>query len=92
MLKAERAYRAELAKVSIADILADLNDNDKDGRIDARRCAFLELRERPQAASDPPSSQNERKDHETEAQHRQSRPEAYQAVSALDLCGQGMRA
>ena len=51
MLKAERAYRAELAKVRIADILGDLNANDKDGRIDARRCAFLGLRERRQAAS-----------------------------------------
>jgi Rrf2 family protein len=51
MLKAERAYRAELAKVRIADILGELRTNDKDGRIDARRCAFLELRERRQAAS-----------------------------------------
>ena len=51
MLKAERAYRAELAKVSIADILGELNNNDEDGRIDARRCAFFELRERRQAAS-----------------------------------------
>ena len=51
MLKAERAYRAELAKVSIADILGRLNANDADGRIDARRCAFFELRERRQAVS-----------------------------------------
>jgi len=51
MLKAERAYRAELAKVSIADIFGRLNDNDKDGRIDARRCAFFELRERRLPAS-----------------------------------------
>ena len=51
MLKAERAYRAELAKVRIADILGDLHANDEDGRIDARRCAFIELRERRQAAS-----------------------------------------
>jgi len=51
MLKAERAYRAELAKVSIADIFGRLNDNDEDGRIDARRCAFFELRERRLPAS-----------------------------------------
>jgi Rrf2 family protein len=51
MLKAERAWRAELAKVRITDILSDLAANDTDGRIDARRCAFIELRERRQAAS-----------------------------------------
>ena len=51
MLKAERAYRAELAKVSIADILGELDVHDADGRIDARRCAFFELRERRQASS-----------------------------------------
>jgi Rrf2 family protein len=51
MLKAERAWRAELAKVRITDILADLRSKDTDGRIDARRCAFIELRERRQAAS-----------------------------------------
>jgi Rrf2 family protein len=45
MLKAERAYRAELAKVSIDDILADLKTTD-DGGIAARGCAFLELNER----------------------------------------------
>jgi Rrf2 family protein len=50
MLKAERAYRAELAKVRIADILADLAAKDSDGRVEARRCAFIELRERRQAA------------------------------------------
>jgi len=48
MLKAERAYRAELAKVSIADITAELNAND-DGAISARGCAFLELNERKQS-------------------------------------------
>jgi Rrf2 family protein len=45
MLKAEKAYRAELAKVSIADILADLEATD-DGGIAARGCAFLEIHER----------------------------------------------
>jgi Rrf2 family protein len=45
MLKAEKAYRAELAKVTITDILADLNATD-DGGIAARGCAFLELNER----------------------------------------------
>jgi len=51
MLKAERAYRTELAKVRIADILGELDSNDEDGRIDARRCAFFEVRERRQALS-----------------------------------------
>ncbi|MGO4314670.1 RrF2 family transcriptional regulator [Agrobacterium sp. MCAB5] len=45
MLKAEKAYRAELAKTSIADILGDLAATD-DGGIAARGCAFLELNER----------------------------------------------
>ncbi len=45
MLKAERAYRAELAKVTIADIAADVIADD-DGGIAARGCAFLELNER----------------------------------------------
>ena len=48
MLKAEKAYRAELAKVSIADIMADLEAGD-DGGIAARGCAFLELHERKPA-------------------------------------------
>ena len=51
MLKAERAWRAELAKVTIADILSQLAANDAGGRIEARRCAFLDMRERRQAAS-----------------------------------------
>ncbi|TCR91021.1 Rrf2 family transcriptional regulator [Rhizobium sp. BK376] len=45
MLRAEKAYRAELAKVSIADLVAELNADD-DGGIAARGCAFLELHER----------------------------------------------
>jgi Rrf2 family protein len=45
MLRAERAYRAELAKVTIGDLLAELSAND-DGSIAARGCAFLELNER----------------------------------------------
>lgn len=48
MLKAEKAYRAELAKVSIADILADLEATD-DGGIAARGCAFLEIHQRKTA-------------------------------------------
>ncbi|SNB67541.1 MULTISPECIES: Rrf2 family transcriptional regulator [unclassified Agrobacterium] len=48
MLKAEKAYRAELAKTTIADILGDLAAND-DGGIAARGCAFLELNERKTA-------------------------------------------
>jgi Rrf2 family protein len=46
MLRAERAYRAELAKTSIADILGGLAQEDKDGAIAARGCAFLEHNER----------------------------------------------
>ena len=45
MLRAERAYRAELAAVRISDILADLKGFD-DGGITARGCAFLEMHER----------------------------------------------
>lgn len=43
MLKAERPYRAELAKVS--DLLAALDADDDDG-IAARGCAFIALHER----------------------------------------------
>jgi len=46
MLRAERAYRAELAKTTIADILAGLAQEDRDGAIAARGCAFLEHHER----------------------------------------------
>ncbi|MEF0941959.1 RrF2 family transcriptional regulator [Rhizobium sp. BR 362] len=45
MLAAERVYRAELAKTTIADILADVAAGD-DGSIAARGCAFLALNER----------------------------------------------
>ncbi|MDR6104126.1 Rrf2 family protein [Agrobacterium larrymoorei] len=45
MLKAEKAYRAELAKTTVADIRQDLAQTD-DGGIAARGCAFLELNER----------------------------------------------
>lgn len=51
MLRAEIAYRAELAKVTIADILAQVAAKDASGRVEARVCAFVELRERRQAAS-----------------------------------------
>ncbi|MGP4667731.1 RrF2 family transcriptional regulator [Agrobacterium pusense] len=49
MLKAEKVYRAELAKTTIADILGDLAATD-DGGIAARGCAFLELNKRKTAA------------------------------------------
>ncbi|MEV4608002.1 Rrf2 family transcriptional regulator [Neorhizobium sp. LMR1-1-1.1] len=48
MLKAEKAYRAELAKVTVASILAELAADD-DGGIAARGCAFMELNERKSA-------------------------------------------
>ncbi|MBB3384752.1 RrF2 family transcriptional regulator [Rhizobium sp. WW22] len=46
MLAAERVYRAELAKTTIADVLTDLRQTDTDGGIAARGCTFLELHER----------------------------------------------
>ena len=45
MLRAERAYRAELGKVSIADLAARVAARD-DGAIAARSCAFFDLHER----------------------------------------------
>ena len=48
MLRAERVYRAELAKTSIADLGIELNALD-DGSIAARGCAFLEIHERKTA-------------------------------------------
>ncbi|MBB3592598.1 Rrf2 family protein [Rhizobium sp. BK529] len=48
MLRAERAYRAELANTSVADILAELSADD-DGGIAARGCAFMEMHERKMA-------------------------------------------
>jgi len=45
MLRAERVYRDELRRVSIADILSGLAQSD-DGTIAARGCAFLALHER----------------------------------------------
>ncbi|WP_426123953.1 RrF2 family transcriptional regulator [Pararhizobium sp. PWRC1-1] len=48
MLKAERVYRAELAKTTIADLGVQLAEID-DGSIVARGCAFLEIHERKAA-------------------------------------------
>ncbi|MNH90842.1 HTH-type transcriptional regulator CymR [compost metagenome] len=48
MLKAEKAYRAELATVTMASILAELAADD-DGGIAARGCAFMEINERKSA-------------------------------------------
>ncbi len=48
MLRAERAYRAELASTSVADILTELAADD-DGGIAARGCAFMDLHERKAA-------------------------------------------
>lgn len=50
MLRAERAWRSELAAVSVATIVAQVAAHDLDGRIAARRCAFLDRRERRPAA------------------------------------------
>jgi Rrf2 family protein len=49
MLRAERAWRAELGRTTIADILGELFDHDTDGAIAARGCAFLALHERKSA-------------------------------------------
>ncbi|OYU88339.1 MAG: transcriptional regulator [Bradyrhizobiaceae bacterium PARB1] len=51
MLRAERVYRDELAKVTLADVLGDLRAKDEDGAIAARGCAFLEHHERRRSAS-----------------------------------------
>lgn len=45
MLRAERAYRAELQRVTIADLLSEITELD-DGSIAARGCAFLAVHER----------------------------------------------
>jgi hypothetical protein len=47
MLKAEKAYRAALAEVSLADIVADFH-READPRSLARSCAFVERHRRPQ--------------------------------------------
>ena len=46
MLRAERAWRAELSATTVAMIVADVEAHDGDGRISARRCAFLDRHER----------------------------------------------
>lgn len=45
MLRAEKSYRAELKKVTIADLLAEFQQDD-DGTLAARNCAFLEANAR----------------------------------------------
>jgi len=42
MLRAERAYRAELRRVTLADLLHELAEADTDGTIAARGCAFFD--------------------------------------------------
>jgi Rrf2 family protein len=51
MLRAERAWRAELSAVTIASIVAEVDAHDGDGRVAARRCAFLDRRERRPASA-----------------------------------------
>ena len=50
MLRAEQAYRAELSRVSIADILSEVSAMD-DGSIAQRSCSFLERHERKAAGN-----------------------------------------
>lgn len=45
MLRAEKAYRAELKRTTIADIVADVAAHD-DGSIARRGCAFIAVHER----------------------------------------------
>jgi Rrf2 family protein len=45
MLKAEQSYRAELGRVTMVDIMTQVEDID-DGSITARSCQFLALNER----------------------------------------------
>lgn len=46
MLKAEHAWKRELAKVSIADLVRQVEALDVEGAAAARRCGFLEQHER----------------------------------------------
>lgn len=46
MQRAEQAYRRELARVTIADLGREVEAHDPDGRISARRSAFLDARAR----------------------------------------------
>jgi Rrf2 family protein len=52
MQRAEQAYRQELAKVTIADLGAEVAAHDKGGRIAARCSTFLDARARRTTASD----------------------------------------
>ena len=51
MQRAEQAYRKELARVTIADLDAEVADHDPRGRVAARRSAFLDARARRTPAS-----------------------------------------
>jgi Rrf2 family protein len=42
MLRAEQSYRNELRKVTIANLLEQLSQEDRDGAITQRACAFIE--------------------------------------------------
>lgn len=54
MLAAERAYRAELARVSIAALkFAAAPDNERDRQLAGRECRFLAARQRPQTPPAP---------------------------------------
>lgn len=41
MLRAERSYRAELKKVTVSDLLIEVQQDDDDGAVEARNCVFL---------------------------------------------------
>lgn len=59
MLRAERAYRAELRAVTLADLLADLAAAD-DGSIAARGCAFFDLHLRKPTPDPRPRTRKDR--------------------------------
>lgn len=46
MQRAEKAYRQELSRVTIADLGAEVTAHDPEGRTSARRSAFLDARAR----------------------------------------------
>jgi Rrf2 family protein len=52
MLRAEQAYRAELARVTIADILASVAEHDEDGAVARRGSEFITLRVRQARSHD----------------------------------------
>ncbi len=53
MLRAERAYRAELRRITIAELTAQVVADDTDGAVAERGCRFLELHLRTKPSQTP---------------------------------------